>query len=259
MRSLAIIIPAHNEEKRIRKKLDAYVPYFSNLVKTKKLEGVKILIVINASVDKTKDIVFNYKHQNLEFIEFIKGGKGFAVIEGFKHILKEDYTYIGFVDADMATTPEEFYKLLLKIRDYDGVIASRYISGAILKPRNTVLRIIASRIYNFFIRATLIIPYRDTQCGAKIFKRNALIKIINNIGMTSWAFDIEMLYLLNKAGYKIKEIPTVWSNEDYSTINFWRSGPWMGLAIIRLRILNSPFKRMVKIYDKFIRIFKPAK
>ena len=171
MSSLAIIIPAHNEEKRIGKKLETYIPYFSNLVKTGKLEKVKILVVINASTDKTKEIVLKYRHKNLEFIEFIKGGKGFAVIEGFKHALKDNYTYIGFVDADMATTPDEFYRLLSKIDDYDGVIASRYISGAVLKPRNTIPRIIASRIYNFFIRAVLVVPYRDTQCGVKIFKR----------------------------------------------------------------------------------------
>ena len=144
MSSLAIIIPAHNEEKRIGKKLETYIPYFSNLVKTGKLEKVKILVVINASTDKTKEIVLKYRHKNLEFIEFIKGGKGFAVIEGFKHALKDNYTYIGFVDADMATTPDEFYRLLSKIDDYDGVIASRYISGAVLKPRNTIPRIIAA-------------------------------------------------------------------------------------------------------------------
>ena len=115
------------------------------------------------------------------------------------------------------------------------------------------------RIFQNIIRGILIIPFRDTQCGAKIFKSEAIEKVIHKIGMTSWAFDIEILYLLKKAGFIIKEVPTVWSNQDYSTINFWKSGPWMSLAVMRLRILNSPLKIMVRVYDRFIKIFKPAK
>ena len=259
MVNLAVIIPAHNEEKRIDNTLNSYFLYFNSLVKTKKLDNFRIIVVVNACTDKTIDIVKKYQKNKLDILEFVKGGKGFAVIEGFKHALKRDYTHIGFVDADMATTPMEYYRLFSEIKRYDGVIASRYLSGANLTPRNTLLRIIASRVYNSFIRAILLISYRDTQCGAKIFKKEAVARILNKIGMTSWAFDIEMLYLLNKYGFRIKEEPTTWSNKDYSKINFWRSGPWMGLAVVRLRILNSPLKRMIRIYDKFIKVFKPAK
>lgn len=258
MPSIAIIIPAHNEEERIGNTLSNYLSYFNKLPKSKKL-SIKIIVVLNACTDKTKEIVLKHKGKSLEFIEFARGGKGFAVIEGFKHALKNNYDFIGFVDADMSTTPEEFHRLFSNINNCDGVIASRYLKGAHLTPSNTIPRIIASRIYNFFIRSILLIPFRDTQCGAKIFKRKALESVAKDVGMTSWAFDIEMLYLLNKRGFNIKEIPTVWSNMDYSTINFWKSGPWMGLAVIRLRIINSPLKMMVRVYDRFIKIFRPAK
>ncbi|MEK6915182.1 MAG: glycosyltransferase [Nanoarchaeota archaeon] len=259
MLSLAIVIPAHNEEKRIENTLKSYFSHFNNLVKTEKLDNFKIIVVVNACTDRTIDIVSKYRKKNLEILEFIKGGKGFAVIEGFKHALNGDYTHIGFVDADLATTPLEYYRLFTKIKGYDGIIASRYLHGANLTPRNTLPRIIASRIYNSFIRAILLLPYRDTQCGAKIFRRGAITKILNKVGMTSWAFDIEMLYLLNKKGFRIKEESTVWSNKDYSKINFWKSGPWMALAVLRLRILNSPLRRMIRIYDKFIKYFRAAR
>ncbi len=259
MYRLAIIVPAHNEEKRIGKTLESYLLYFKEIVKLKKLSSFKIMVVINACSDNTEAVVKKYACKFLEIISFKRGGKGFAVIEGFKHALNGDYTHIGFVDADMSTTPEEFYRLFYKINNCEGIVASRYLSESKLTPRNTFSRIIASRIYNFFIRAILIIPFRDTQCGAKIFKQGALRKVITKMGMTQWAFDIELLYLLNKEGFKIKELPTTWSNRDYSTINFWNAGPWMVLSIVRLRILHSPFKRMVRIYDKFIRIFKPTK
>ena len=70
--------------------------------------------------------------------------------------------------------------------------------------------------------------------------------------MTQWAFDIELLYKIRKQGYRIKEIPTVWSNEDYATINFWQAGPFMALSVVRLRLLNSPFKFAVRTYDKVV-------
>ncbi len=78
------------------------------------------------------------------------------------------------------------------------------------------------------------------------------------MGMTSWAFDIEMLYLMNKNKFKIIEVPTIWSNRDYSKINFWKSGPWMAMSVLRFRLINSPLRKMIRIYDKFIRFFKPS-
>jgi len=253
MNKLAIVIPAHNEEKRIGATLKSYLSYFKNI------KGADIIVVINACTDNTRNIVYHNRNNRLKILEFVKGGKGFAVIEGFRYSLNNDYDFVGFVDADMSTKPDEFYRLFSKIKGYDGVIASRYLRGAKLNPKNTFLRIIASRVYNLFIRSLLMIPYRDTQCGAKIFKASSLGKIIDTLGMTSWAFDIELLYKLSKKGFKILEEPTTWSNKEGSKINFWQSGPWMALAVFRLRILNSPFKDVVKAYDKFIGMFKPAK
>lgn len=258
MDNLNIVIPAYNEEKRIENTLKAYISYFRGIRRTKKI-GFRITVVLNNCSDGTERIVKRYLSKDLDILNFKQGGKGFAVIEGFKHSLKGKFTHLGFVDADMSTTPEEYYRLFLNMKENDGVIASRYLEGSKVSPRNTLLRIIASRFYNSFIRAILLLPYRDTQCGAKIFKRKAISQIINKVGMTSWAFDIELLYLMNKNGDKIKEIPSVWANKDYSKINFWKSGPWMALAVLRLRMINSPLRRMVRIYDKFIKYFKPAK
>lgn len=249
MSGLAIVIPAYNEEKRIGKTLDFYTKYFYKLIKDKKLSNLKIIVVINASTDRTKEIVKKYKSENLEYLDFKKGGKGFAVKEGFKHALKGNYSHIGFVDADMSTSPEEFYRLAMEIKNSDGVIASRYLPGAKLTPKNTLPRIIASRVYNSLIRCLFWMPYRDTQCGAKIFRSDALREIVNEIDMTEWAFDLEILYLLNRKNFRVKEVATVWSNKNYSKINFWRAGRYMVLSVIRLRIVHSPLKWIVRLYD----------
>jgi len=255
MHSVSIVIPAYNEEKRIGLTLDAYSKHFEELRKNKQLD-YEILVVINNTTDKTEEIIKSRKKKNskIRYINLKKGGKGYATIEGFKDALKRKNTLIGFVDADLATRPESFNFLIKHIGNAGGAIASRYVKGAVVSPRNTLPRVLASRVYNILIRSLFFMPYRDTQCGAKLFSRSAVESVVNNIGMTKFAFDLELIHKIRLSGFKIKELPTVWSDKKYSTINFWQSGPIMAVAIVRLRILHSPFRRFIRIYDKLIGI-----
>ncbi len=248
---LSIIIPAYNEEKRIGTTLKTYSSEFENLRK-KKLLDYHILVVINNTIDKTEQVVKKFKSKNkrIAYLNLKEGGKGYAIIEGFKHELKSNSDLIGFVDADMSTLPKEFFRLASEIKHYDGIIASRYHKKSIVSPKPTIQRIISSRIYNLLIRALFIFPYRDTQCGAKIFKKYALEKVIGSFIITRWDFDVDLLYNLRKHGFKVKEVPTTWSDKEYSKVNFLRAGPFMALSMLRLRLLNSPFKFIVKFYNK---------
>jgi len=245
---IIIIIPAHNEEKRIAKTLEEYGKFFSF---GKKNLRVEIVVVLNACKDDTLGIVkyAEKKYKNIRHIEFEQCGKGFAIMQGFKEALKGKPDLIGFVDADNATTPEAYYQLIKNINGYDGIFGSRYLCGAIVNPPPTISRLISSRIFNFLIRAFLLMPYRDTQCGAKIFRSEVLKKTVHKLGITKWAFDIDLLYQIRKEGFKLKEYPTVWSDKEYSKINLSRAGPQMFLAVIRLRLLNSPFRHIVEIYN----------
>jgi glycosyltransferase involved in cell wall biosynthesis len=249
--NLSIIIPAYNEEKRIGKTLKAYLSHFENLRKMRKLD-YSLIVVINNTTDRTEEIVKSFRKTSsrLSCLNLKKGGKGYATIEGFREALKMNPDLIGFVDADMSTSPEEYSRLLGKLNGYDGIIASRYLPGAVVSPKPTLQRIIVSRVFNFLIRTLFFFPYADTQCGAKIFRKEAIRKIANSLIITKWAFDVDLLYNLRKNKFKIREIPTVWSDKEYSKINFMRAGPFMALAIIRLRLLNSPFNSFVKLYDK---------
>lgn len=253
MKKVAIIIPAYNEEKRIGKTLESYSNYFNSLKKENKI-NYEVLVVINNTKDRTEDIVkrFVIKNKSIRYLNLVKGGKGYAVIEGFKDALKRDNDLIGFVDADMATPPDEYYKLICQLNNYDGAIADRYIKGSKVFPPVTFRRLVVGRIFNFIIRALLFLNYRDTQCGAKLFKRNVLEQILPSLTMSQWAFDVELLYCLKKSKFKIISVPTRWYDREYSKINFMKAGPWMALGIIRLRIINSPFRRFMKIYDKLI-------
>lgn len=253
---LSIVIPAYNEEKRIAGRLEDLSKTFESLRKKGVLD-YELLIVINNTKDKTETIVKSYqkRNRNIRYLNLKQGGKGFAIIEGFKDAIKrKDNSFIGFVDSDLSTTGKEYFRLfeslLSNLKDYDGIMASRYLKGAKVFPKPTMRRIIASRVYNLWIRALFLMPYADTQCGAKIFKRAAIEKVANKLIITKWAFDVDLLYNLRKRGFKIKECPTVWSDSDYSKINFMSAGPLMALAMLRLRLLNSPFYFIVGYYDR---------
>lgn len=255
--NISIVIPAYNEEKRIGPTLKKYTDFFNKLKKNKKID-YDIIVVINNTRDKTKDIVqkFRRKNKSIRYLDLKEGGKGFAVKTGFSRALEGKNEIIGFVDADCSTNPEAFYDLILQLGDYQGAIASRYLKESVVNPKQTLQRIIVSRIFNFFIKLLFLMPYKDTQCGAKIFKREAIQKVVSSLEITKWAFDVELLYKLRKAGFRIKEVPTTWSDKEYSKINFMKAGPKMLLAIIRLRLINSWLRFVVKVYDKINNFLK---
>jgi len=250
---ISIIIPAYNEEERIGKTLEEYSKFLRDKKKSKDIKDFEIVVVLNGCKDNTLGIVNEYqkKFKEIITINLPQGGKGFAVITGFKEALKRENDLIGFVDADMATPPQSFFDLIKNIGYYDGAIASRGLKESSVE--TSVSRKITNRGFNFLVKVFLFLPYRDTQCGAKIFKREALKNVINDIGITKWAFDVDLLYKLKRKGFKIKEIPTIWYDKAGSKVEagkISRVSIQMLLAIIRLRILYSPFKGMVKIYDK---------
>ena len=212
-----IIIPAYNEEKRIEKTVRDYAEYFK--------EKAEILIVLNGCRDKTGEIVRDLKKNlsNIEYLEFSEAiGKGRAVQEGFRHILKNDSSFkfqvsslIGFVDADEATSPEEYERLAGLIGEANGVIGSRFLKGAQISGRS-FLRNIAGYKFHLIVKILFNLPYKDTQCGVKIFKTAALKKILPELKVSNMAFDVEMLAMAQKYGLKIKEIPTIWNGQPES-------------------------------------------
>lgn len=245
---LSITIPAHNEEERIPKTLEEYLKFFGELKKDKMLD-FEIITVLNNCSDNTLGVVkkFAEKNKEIRYLDFEEQGKGFAIIKGFKDALKRDSDLIGFVDADMSTRPEYYYDLVKNLNGYDGVIASRSKKGAVVK--TTLLREITHKGFSFLVRSILFLKIYDSQCGAKIFRREVIEKTIDEIGSTLWTFDVDMLYRIKKRGFKINEIPTVWENAEKSRINLMKTPVRMFSGVIRLRLLNSPFKFIVRAYD----------
>jgi len=247
---LSIIVPAYNEEDRIGNMLDAYLPFFSDRYGS---DSFEILVVINGTTDRTEEIVRSdmADHPCLDcIIEPQAVGKGGAVMLGFARA-KGDL--IGFVDADGATPPEAFQDLIDSLGEAGAIIASRWRRDSIVSPRQPLSRRIASRVFNIIVRVMFGLPLTDTQCGAKLFRRDVIVRVLPKLGITRWAFDVDLLYQLKRDGCRVTEIPTTWQDVKGSKLPVGRASTEMMFSLIRLRLMHSPFKGLVRLYrPKFL-------
>jgi glycosyltransferase involved in cell wall biosynthesis len=252
MTNLCIVIPAYNEEKRIGKTLEEYGRHFEKRKKSGEIEDFNILVVLNACRDNTIGVVTSQerKSKNITHIEFERGGKGFAVTEGFKFAINKKFDLIGFVDADMATPPEAFFDLVRNIGNAHGIIANRWHKDSNIKIKQTPLRILLSRSGNFIIHSLFLLRYQDTQCGAKLFKREVLERVVPKLGASEWSFDIDLLFYMRREGARIKSIPTTWEDKKDSKINLKKAPLKTLFSVIRLRLIHSPFKFIVRAHSK---------
>ncbi|MGZ6255076.1 MAG: glycosyltransferase [Candidatus Chromulinivorax sp.] len=233
---VVIVIPAYNEEMRLEKTLNEFFNYFA---KCKNLTTT-FLVVCNNCSDDTPNIckVTEKNHPNFHYLNLKPGGKGFAVKQGFLKALEyKNVDYIGFVDADLATTPPYFYELIYKIQNYDGAIASRYKQGARVWPNRPFVKKMGGQFYNWVLRHRFHFDIRDTQCGAKLFTRDAIAKIAPEMKETGWAFDLELLYLCQLFDFNIIEIPTTWTDAPGSHLTI--SGSYKEFITSPTRIKNN--------------------
>ena len=249
---LSIIIPAHNEEHRLPPVLKAYADFFSE----KMGDDMEIIVVANNCSDATTEVAEEVA-KSCPQIKVVTNpnniGKGGAVMFGAE-VASGDY--MGFVDADGATSPEAFDDLYEKRGLADAVIASRWINGAVVEPKQPLKRRISSRCFNFLVTTFFGFKIRDTQCGAKILKGDVMKKVLPILGETRWAFDVDLLFQVHRLGGSIQEIPTVWRNVEGSKIRYFQSSMEMVVAIVRLRLLYSPFEFVVRFVNRAARCFR---
>lgn len=246
MVKLSIIIPAHNEEERIEKTLMGYIKFFN----IKLPDSYNVIVIPNNCQDKTTEIVSNLakKYKQISYKEFKKKiGKSGALIEGFK-LAQGDL--IGFTDADNSAPPESFYKLITNLKNFDGAIGSRWLPSSNITLKQPFMRRVFSRSFNLLIRFLLNLKYYDTQCGLKLFKKEPIKKILPSLGKALWAFDMDLLYQLKRNNFKIVEVPIKWSDDPRTHLNMLKAPIQMFLALVRLRLLYSPLKFVLQLYDK---------
>lgn len=242
--SLLLLIPAYNEEERIGPVLRRYAEHFRDHY-TGRFE---IVVVLNGCRDNTLGVVeaASAEYPEIRALEFENAiGKGGALIEGLK--LAGTADLIGYVDADGATAPDAFLDLVRQFRPgVDCVIASRWLPGSVLKQSQSLKRRIFSRCFHMLVEALFMMHIADTQCGAKVMRREAVEAIHPNLRIADVAFDINLLYSLKERGYKILEIPTVWTDQIGSKISLNKGSLGIILSVVRLRLVYSPFYKLLR-------------
>lgn len=221
---------------RIGQTLKAYVDFFDS-----RYPDAEFIVVTDGCKDKTPLIVDNLsaKHHCIRRIHPCQRlGKGGAVIAGIKEAKGE---LIGFLDADGSISPRDAFNLVTSVNGTDGAIASRWVKGANILKQEPPVRVIAGRCFNLLIRILFGLPFRDTQCGGKFFKRKALANVIGELGLTDWSFDVELLYRMNNRGYHIKEVPVSWEHKDGSKLELRNTSIKMFVSVVGLRLKSSRF------------------
>jgi len=244
---LLLLIPAYNEEHRIEPVLREYAEYFVG----KYEDRFQLVVVLNGCRDNTLAVVQRVAadHPCVRWMEFEAPiGKGGALIEGLR--LAPFADVIGYVDADGATPPAAFEALVEKVGEADCVIGSRWVPGAVLHQLQSGQRRFVSRGFHLIVQLLFGMNLRDTQCGAKVMRRDAVEKIHANLRISDMAFDINLLYSLKRAGFRILEVPTEWTDKAGSKVNLVRTSLTMLLSAIRVRLVYS------KVY-KWMRPLRP--
>ena len=228
---LSIVVPAYNEENRLRKTLPEFLKFLADSKKP-----VEIIFVDDGSSDNTSEVI-RKSTEGLESARLIKlpvnRGKGAAIRDG---MLVARGKFRIFADADNSTPIWQAGELLKAANERTVVIGSRYVSGSQIKIKQPFYRVVGSRFLNLIIRIILLPDIRDTQCGFKLFPQRAVEEIFPKIRLTRFSFDLEVLALAKEFGYRIKEVPIEWKDSPHSTVDPVKDGLKLLRDAIRVKI-----------------------
>jgi glycosyltransferase involved in cell wall biosynthesis len=227
----SIIIPAYNEAERLTRSLEKILAYVD-------ARGwpAEILVVNDGSRDQTAEVIKNFAQQN-KAVRLVENpgnrGKGYSVRHG---MLEAQGDILLFTDADLSSPIQEADKLFRALEaGADVAIGSRWLDPALQTEKQPLLRQLYGRIFNLLLRLLLGLKEKDTQCGFKAFNRRAADAIFPRQHIERWGFDPELLYLAQKLGFKVVEVPVQWAHDDRSTINPIRDGARMFGEILSIR------------------------
>jgi dolichyl-phosphate beta-glucosyltransferase len=209
----SVIIPAYNEASTITRAVQETSKVLHDLG-----QPFEIIVVDDGSTDTTWNILSDLTatEPNLHPIRLPKNqGKGAALKTG---VNKAKGLLIGFLDADLATHPQELIKGFALLNKADLAIGSRRVPEATIQKPQTRLRSFAGQCVNFAVRLSLDLPYRDTQCGCKTFRAEAARTLFTALTTNGWIFDTELLFHAHTNAYNVVEFPVTWVNGPTSRV-----------------------------------------
>lgn len=246
----SIIVPAWNEASRIAQTIERLTEYFSAASE----DGFEVVVVTDGSTDGTNRVVENLaaKFPQVKHLTYsMRLGKGGAIKQG---MLSARGERVAFADADGSAPPEEIARLLALTSGADAVLGSRWLNGSSAASSQPLPRRLASRGFNALVRLLFNLPITDTQCGYKAFRAGCIREVMPMVGVTDYAFDVDLLSKLQMRGFRITEVALKWNHVNGSKVRLSRVVPAMAAALIGIRLANSKAigrlgrERLQKVY-----------
>jgi glycosyltransferase involved in cell wall biosynthesis len=228
--TLDVVIPVLNEAHVLAKSVETVLAFLRERFQCE----WRLVIVDNGSTDGTQHVAkdLRQQHPEVQFLQLAQRGRGRALRHAW---LQSRADIVCYMDVDLSTGLDHLPALIGAIADdgYDIAIGSRLMPEA--RTTRSFKREVISRIYNIFVKTVLFTRFSDAQCGFKAVSRRAVEQIIPQIADQSWFFDTELLVLAEKQGYRIKDIPVVWIEDDDSRVKIFQTG-WDDIkGVFRLR------------------------
>jgi glycosyltransferase involved in cell wall biosynthesis len=227
---LSIIIPSYNEESRLPDTLERIAAYLSDSGRE-----AEVLVVDDGSKDGTAGVAeyFRIKLPTLRVIaNGVNRGKGYSV----RHGMQEARGRVAlFTDADLSAPIEEAGKLIDALDTYDVAIGSRAMDRSLISVHESPFREFAGIIFNKIVRIILWLPFVDTQCGFKAFRRETCGILFEQQTIDRFGFDPELLYLARHHGLRAVEIPVRWGHSPATKVSMLRDSIQMFIDVFTIR------------------------
>jgi len=229
---LSIVIPAYNEALRLGSTLEKARRY----LESRNYSG-ELIVVDDGSTDRTADLLEEMQrhHPAVRVLRNERNrGKGFSVRRG---VLEARGELVLFTDADLSAPIEETNKLLASLESSgaDAAVGSRALQRRLIGIHQPWWREWAGRAFNRLVRLFTGLKIRDTQCGLKLFRRTSTCRAFELQRVTGFGFDPEVLFLIERLGGKVIEVPVRWNDNPASKVRFLRDATRMLLDLVALR------------------------
>jgi dolichyl-phosphate beta-glucosyltransferase len=228
--ALSILVPSFNEEARLPQTLENIADY----IRTSN-HKTEVIVIDDGSTDGTARVAESFRNAIPGLRVLSNGrnrGKGYSVRHG---ALEARGEYLLFTDADLSAPIEEADKLLSALQTYYVAIGSRAMNRNLIGVHESAFREFAGIVFNKIVRLILRLPFVDTQCGFKAFRREKCQLIFQQQTIERFGFDPELLYLARHHGLSVVEIPVRWSHSPATKINMMRDSMQMFIDVFIIR------------------------
>jgi len=246
--TLSIVIPAYNESARIGAALEQVLACVHESKWT-----AEVIVVDDGSRDSTAEIVREFAKRD-SIVRLIQNqvnrGKGFSVRNGMLHSSGD---VMMFTDADLSSPMIETERLLNAIREgADIAIGSRWLDKGRQTKHQPWYRQMFGRCFNAVTRLVMGLPFADTQCGFKAFRREAAYTVFQLQRIERWGFDPELLFIARKRGYTVREVPVTWGHDERSRLSYLKDGITMLEELVYIR-----WNAFIGAYNRDVSHFQP--